>query len=232
MTQVEETHAPNTAHVSYDREATISSGGVHDPFFVTVEEIRRVARVAAETAARFSEADTADVAMEWMDAPRPLFGGLSAVRACVERTHYKRAVTLHGLGLDTEADAQELDFVMSLCDEGEDSLPFDAASELPGLGLSRLFIAEISEEVNGAGVWAFAAMVAEDESEVRSMMDARYGSKVAACSKVRAGFNASVGMAKAFVSPALAETLEKVAKDPGSPLAHGLEIVIEQRFRA
>ncbi len=199
------------------------------------EELRRVALVAAETASRFAGADTAASAMEWMNAPRRLFGGMSAIHACIDELHCRRAVTLHGLGMDPEADDVDVDLVMALVEDRDETDAPSCGSRIIEEYVAqspKLFVSEISHEDGETGVWAFGAMVAQDESEVRRLLEARYGADVAAGSRVRAGFDRDEGMARTLVSPSLAETLAAVAQDPRSPLARGLDLVIEQRFRA
>lgn len=213
--------------------ADLLAGGAR---VLTAAAVRRVALVAAEAASRFAGDDGAALAMEWMEAPRALFGGASALEACVGPHHCRRAVTLHALELDPDADDLDVDLVMAPIDDEEDAVHAPSLGadldEHAGRRLPRLFVSEVSYERDGAGVWAFAATVANDEAHVLRTLQTRYGAEVAASATVRIGFDGGVGMARTLVSPALAETLAAVSRDPRSPLACGLDVLIEQRFRA
>jgi hypothetical protein len=61
---------------------------------------------------------------------------------------------------------------------------------------------------------------------------ARHGSAIAYDVEISEGFDPAAPMAEALVSPAVADMLAQVAADPGSPLAKGLSVYIEQRFAA
>lgn len=57
----------------------------------------------------------------------------------------------------------------------------------------------------------------------------RYGS-CAADAEFAVGFDQTASWATAMISDAMADTLALAAADPGSPLAAGLDVVVEQRF--
>lgn len=203
--------------------------------FVTPVALRRIALVAAETASRFAGADTAALAMDWMDAPRPLFGGLSAMDACMDEVHCRRALTLHGLGMDPEADDMDVDLVMALDD---DEVEVDLASTGAGAReecvdqAQLMFVSEISYEGGKVGAWAFGTTVLQDVGKVARVLEKRCGTGLVAGSQVRMGFDHDEGMARALVLSAMTGTLAAVAQDPRSPLARGLRVVIEPRFNA
>jgi hypothetical protein len=68
----------------------------------------RLTLLAAEVGGRFErEGQTADP-MAWLLAPRNLFEGEAAIDACLKRTHFVRALILHGLAMGMDADPSQI----------------------------------------------------------------------------------------------------------------------------
>ena len=63
-------------------------------------------------------------------------------------------------------------------------------------------------------------------------MAGRYGAGVAAAAQIAEGFDREAPLAAMMISEALADILAAAARDPETPIARGLEIVVEQRLAA
>lgn len=85
-----------------------------DPYLtLTARQLLRLAFVATETALRF-EREAIDIdAVAWLCAPRNLFNGSSPLEACGSRTEFLRAMVFHGLSIGLDADAEEIDSLIS-----------------------------------------------------------------------------------------------------------------------
>ena len=210
----------------------------------TTRGLIRLVLVAVETASRFEREAIGHDAVAWMLAPRELFAGRSAVEACLSREECLRAVLLHGLSIGLDADPMTLDALMA-DDEEDDVEGFDAAdvasgedddvADRPnGVGAARprLWTSFLVAERETGTIQAFDAVVASDRIEAETRLRARHGSALTEAIEVSEGFDASSPLAEALVSPAVADMLDQVAADPGSPLAKGLSVYIEQRFAA
>ena len=212
----------------------------------TTRGLIRLALVAADTAARFEREAVGHDPVAWMIAPRALFGGRSAIEACTTREDCLRAVLLHGLSIGLDADPMTLDALMADDDEDEDEgEPFDCSDapheedrdDFDHRGRAdeerpRLWTSFLVDERAGGTIQAFDAVVAEDRAEAETRLRARHGPAIAEAIEITEGFDPNSPMAEALVSPAVADMLEQVAADPGSPLAKGLSVYIEQRFAA
>ena len=84
-----------------------------DCVVLTRRRLVRLALVACETGARFQRDGVRHDPMAWMLAPRRLFGGRTAIDACLELDGCNRAIVLHGLALGLDADAEEIDDLLS-----------------------------------------------------------------------------------------------------------------------
>lgn len=84
-----------------------------DCVVLTRRRLVRLALVACETGARFQRDGVRHDPMAWMLAPRRLFGGRAAIDACLELDGCNRAIVLHGLALGLDADAEEIDDLLS-----------------------------------------------------------------------------------------------------------------------
>ncbi|MBP2513843.1 hypothetical protein [Sphingomonas sp. PvP018] len=188
----------------------------------------RLALVAADTASRFEREAIGHDPMAWMLAPRELFEGRSAIEACLGREECLRAVLLHGLSIDLDAKPVELDALMD-DDEAsdDDDHPWEADDERP-----RLWTSFHVAESEGGTIQAFDAVIAKDRVDAESRLRARHGAATAGAIDILEGFDPTLPLAEALVSPAVADILVQVAADPGSPLAAGLSVYIEQRFAA
>ncbi len=218
-----------------------------DEIVVTTKRgLMRLALVAADTASRFEREAIGHDPIDWMIAPRALFEGRSAIDACLAREECLRAVLLHGLSIGLDADPMTLDALMA--DDDDDAAPLDGTDaahdeqneerddvdrdvvlrgERP-----RLWTSFLVDACAGGTIQAFDAVVAGDRAEAETRLRARHGSAIAGAIEISEGFDPNTPLAKALVSPAVADILAQVAADPGSPLGRGLSVYIEQRFAA
>ena len=195
----------------------------------------RLALVAAETAARFQREGMSQDPLSWMLAPRALFDGAIGLDACLQRSGCVRGLLLHSLSLGLDADPALIDALADDTDEawpeaqpsggGAEVIPF-ARSPEPRL---RLFTATVVAHDGGETVHAFHASLAANEAEVARRIYCRIGA-ASAHAQIINGFNAADPLVEALVASAMCDTLELIDADPGSPLAAGLDINIEQRF--
>lgn len=206
----------------------------------------RLALVAADTASRFEREAIDHDPVAWMIAPRTLFEGRSAIDACLARDECLRAVLLHGLAIGLDADPMTLDALMD--DDGDDTISADGPSaacghdhaatddvghkEKPRVERPRLWTSFLVGERASGTIQAFDAVVAGDRAEAEARLRARHGTGIADAIEISEGFDPNSPMAEALVSPAVADMLEQVAADPGSSLARGLSVYVEQRFAA
>lgn len=203
----------------------------------------RLALVAADTASRFEREAVGHDPVAWMIAPRALFDGRSAIDACLSREECLRAVLLHGLSIGLDADPMTLDALMADDDDADDPVPSGrSAAAYDGDGddvdrrgrpqgeRPRLWTSFLVDQRAGGMIQAFDAVVAADRAEAETRLRARHGSAIADAIEISEGFDPNTPMAEALVSPAVADMLAQVAADPGSPLAAGLSVYIEQRF--
>lgn len=211
--------------------------------------LTRVALVAAEVAGRFQREGVVHDAMAWMLAPRALFGGAAAIEACLGRDACLRSVLLHGLSLGMDAEPDDIDALVAddvdAVGDVETGEPKSAAARgvggprhdnvLPftptGEAEPRLFTATVVHDDGVERVHAFHASFATDEAEIAGRLYARMG-EAAAHAAIVAGFDHTSPIVEALVSQAICHTLLMVDTEPGSPLAAGLDLNIEQRFLA
>lgn len=69
----------------------------------------RIACVAAETGARMQRDGLAVDPVGWMVSRLELFEGRAPIEACMERSACLKAILIHGLGLDLDADPAVID---------------------------------------------------------------------------------------------------------------------------
>jgi hypothetical protein len=191
----------------------------------------RIATVAAEAGARFQREGIGVDPMAWMLAPRAMFGGEAPIDACLRRGPFLRGVLVHGLGLDLDMGAEEVDELLdgdastlAAAPTGRVSIPATLPAPAP-----RLFTATVVSRDGFETVHAFHASLATDDAEVAGRLFCRMGGAAAGAVIVE-GFDPSDPMVEALVAPAVAHTLALVADDPASPLAAGLDLNVEQRF--
>ncbi len=116
-------------HDATEAGTRITAGTMLDPLdldqeddlevVVSLKGLSRVSFVAAHTGVRFEAEGVGVDPAAWMMAPRRLFDGQPAYRACVEREHFLRAVLLHGLSLGLDADPDEIDDLLADQEEME-----------------------------------------------------------------------------------------------------------------
>lgn len=203
--------------------------------YTTRRGLTRVALIAAETGARFQREGLAADPMAWMLAPRRLFSGMAAIEACLDRDHFMRGLVLHGLSLGVDA---EPGFIDGLTAESGGDFRTDAGVDGPGLngrtsklgrGEMRLFTATVAVHDGRESVQAFHASLATDPAEVADRLARRIG-LASMDARITAGFDPTDPLVAALVSEVLCDTLALIAAEPGSPLAAGLDLTIEQRF--
>lgn len=146
-----------------------------------------------------------------------------------------RALLVHGLGLGLDADPGDVD---AIAGEGDhDPVDPDADSDqtdsLDGASRDRrLFTWLFVEERNDQRVYAFGAMMAANADEALDRLMERYGADYAGSVVLQDGFDACSPLATTLLSSAIVDMLTQFASDPTSPLADGLELMVEQRFSA
>ncbi len=202
------------------------------------EQMIRLMFVAAETASRFVRERRDMHAMQWLLAPQPLFDNRAAINACGEPEGFRRAIVLHGLGLDLHTTPESVatvplaeflaghlsphEFKLALCGRSEPR--FDELSP------TALYSCSISAEIGGLNVQIFCAMMARHPEEFRHMLRNRLGHHLEGEAIITLGFDWSEPIASALVSEATADMLSLIADEPTSPLAEGLDYQVEQRF--
>jgi hypothetical protein len=206
----------------------------------TSRGLTRLALIAAEAGARFEREGSGQDPMTWMLSPRRLFGGRRALDAVLDRENFMRALLLHGLALGLDADASMIDALAAEEDDFEgcgeepqaearayqsDALRFS----LPGQADLRLFTATVVANDGFETVQAFHASLATEEAEVAGRLYCRIGA-ASAGARIIAGFDPSDPLVAALVSEAMGDTLTLIEAQPGSPIAAGLDVNIEQRF--
>ena len=197
------------------------------PIMTTRRSLVRLALVAAETGSRFAREAVNIDPVAWMLAPRRLFGNRPAIEACLGREECLRAVLLHGLSIGLDADPVELDALAA--DDGDDETQMIPSEEPECPQLWTSFLVGRSQE---GCVQAFDAVVAGTRREAEARLRARHGAVLSEDIEILKGFDASLPLAEALVSPALADMLAQVAVAPESPLAAGLSVFVQQRFVA
>lgn len=217
-----------------------------DIVVTTRRAICRVALVATEVAHRFQREAISHDAMSWMLAPRALFGGASAVEACLDRDACLRGVLIHGLSLGLDADPDALD-ALAADDEDHDDYDADDWEPAPNPDFEprgsnvltfpltdgpdlRLYTATVVSHDGFETVQAFHASLAAEEAEIAGRLYCRIGA-ASADARIVEGFDPSDPLVAALVSEAICDTLAIIASQPGSPIAAGLDLNIEQRFQ-
>lgn len=206
---------------------------------VTPRRLLRLAIAAADAGARFSREGLDIDPVAWMIAPRQLFDGRSAMDACQDLDHFHRSVVLHGLNIGLDASPSDIDEL--LADDGDEA---DASLEFADHGMAdddhaerrlprpHLLTCWLDATEDGKRLFAFCAMVTDRPTELVERVIGRYGADAVESAVFSTGFDHTTPMATAMISDVLADTLALVASDPESPLARGLDVVVEQRFAA
>lgn len=206
--------------------------------------LMRIALVAAEAASRFAREQAVEDPMDWMITPRRLFNGQTAIDGCLDRDACLRAVLLHGLSIGLDGDPDDIDDLSA--DDDDDVGPdqpdeggMDAMAEVamsapadertPG---PRLWTSCLATHGGGGAVQAFDAFLAGNRREAEATLRARHGAALADDMELVEGFDPSLPLVEALVSPALKHMLGQVAAHPASSLADGLSVSVMQRFAA
>ena len=198
--------------------------------------LTRLALVAAETSAHFSREQIGHDPMAWMLAPRQLFGGETALEACLERDHCLRAVLLHGLSIGVDAQPGTIDALLADGpgpERTEEPWPFGGHGMSSGSGGSRrlrLYSATIVIARGGEILQAFHASVAPSAAVVRERIRARFGSAAAAQADIQPGFDPEAPGTLGLVPPAILETLLQSGRRVRWASLAGLDITVEQRL--
>lgn len=225
-----------------------------DIVITTRRGISRVALVAAMAGGRFERDGAVQDPMAWMLAPRLLFAGEAALDACLDRDACLRGILLHSLSLGLDANPVVID-ELTQDDEGDylddidfsgfefERSPFDhcsgdghAAIAEPGMpeqrgSSQRLFTATLVVTDGVGTMQAFHASLATCDADIAGRLSLRFGF-AASDAVIVEGFDPTEPLVGALVSKAICDTLTLIASDPGSLLAAGIDLNVEQRFLA
>ncbi len=220
------------------------------PVTTSPRRMMRLAIAAADVAGRFAREGLEVDPVAWMLSPRAVFEGLNAMDACQDLKHFKRSIVLHALGLGLDADPDAIDELLDDDggDEHEDGIEDDDADDLDvgyvNLGVETaesdgatdvrlarplLLTCWLNVVRNGERLFAFCAIVTDRPGDLVERLIGRYG-RDAEHAEFAVGYDQTSPLATAMISDAVADTLALAAADPDSPLAAGLDVVIEQRF--
>lgn len=220
------------------------------PMTTSPRRMMRLAIAAADAATRFAREGLEVDPVAWMLAPRTVFEGLNAMDACQDLKHFKRSIVLHALGLGLDADPDAIDALLDDgeydqdekgIDDGRDEdlhLDDDAmASRMSSgggggdvtLSCPMLLTCWLDVAQGGERLFAFCAIVTDRPAVLVERLIERYG-PAAEHAEFAVGFDQTSSFATAMISDALADTLALAGADPRSPLAAGLDVVVEQRF--
>jgi len=207
----------------------------------TDRSLVRLAIAASDAGARFEREGLEFDPAAWLMAPRTLFDGRAAIEACMHREGFRRNLLLHGLHLGLDANPTDID---TLLDDGdgetattevhdvEDKTVRDVDAVAKGEPDPQLRTCWLDLERDGVRIFTFCALVSDHPEDIVERVIGRFGKDVAATANFRVGFDHSTPLGVAMISDALADTLALAACDPRSPLAEGLDMLIEQRFKA
>lgn len=215
----------------------LGSDDTDDEIVVTTNRrILRLAISAADVGARFAREESGIDPAAWMISPRQLFDGRTALDACQELIGFNRSVVLHGLGLALDADPDDVDELLDVREAAPkaagDGITGSGAPHEPVLPRPCLLSCWIDVSEGGGRLFAFCAMVTDTPSDLVERVADRFGRAAADEAVYAMGFDHATPLATAMISDAMADTLALAASDPESPLAHGLDFVVEQRFLA
>lgn len=209
----------------------------------TRRAISRVALAAAEVGGRFQREAIDHDPMSWMLAPRRMFGGRSAVDACLEQEHCLRAVLTHGLGLGLDPEPEMLDALLAHDgneDEDDDDDFFwiepDVAPERAGwpggaLDSPRLITATVCYADEVTMITAFHASITSNPQEVMDYLEQRYGVDVLPTVRLRQGYFPADPLVIALVPDPIAEMILEVEAQPHPRTNSDFIVDIEQRIQ-
>lgn len=205
-----------------------------DLVLTTRRGLCRVAMVAAEAGARFQREAIPIDPMGWMLAPRDVFRGRSGLDACLELDGFKRGVMLHALSLGLDADADELDMVLS--DDGVPRTSRARPSIGPGSRRRRarigpqLFTATVTHTSPSVLIQAFHASFAHEASDILHRLIGRFGPDVAAEAEIRLGFQPAMPLVIALVSEPVGQLIRDVESGAALVRAADFSVDVEQRI--
>lgn len=201
----------------------------------TWRALTRLALVATEAGARFQREEVGHDPMAWMLAPRRLFGGRSALEACLEREGCLRAVLLHGLALGLDAEPAAVDALL-LDDAGAPGGGFwdggDRGREDRGfrqVRRQRLYSAMLVFARGGELVHIFHASVASTPGVVRERIRSRFGAVPAQQAEIRVGVDLGCPVTAGMVPPVFREMIENGRRVRWSSMS-GLDVTVEHRI--
>ena len=210
-------------------------------FETTDRSLVRLAIAASDAGARFEREGLEFDPAAWLMTPRTLFNGRAAIEACMEREGFRRNLLLHGLQLGLDADPTTLDALLSENDEetaktvvhdGGNETDREVDADAPREPDPQLRTCWLDLERDGVRVFTFWALVSDRPDDIVERVIGRFGKEAAVTADFRVGFDHSTPLGVAMISDALADTLALAACDPRSSLAEGLDMLIEQRFKA
>lgn len=202
-----------------------------DVVITTSRALCRLALVATETGARFQREAEPHDPMAWLLAPRRMFGGSTALEACLDREHFLRALLLHGLSLGLDAHPDEID---GLLDDPVDDRVVGRRRRgtSRAVARSRLYTATVLRSTSGTMLQAFHASVAPSEEEFRAKLEERFGPAAADRAEIRVGFDPAAPIVLALVPPPVAKVLGKVERESAAPAYGNFAVTIEHRLEA
>lgn len=216
--------------------------GVEDEVVLTTRRaIGRVALVAAETAGRFEREAIRFDPMSWMWAPRAVFGGASAIDACLSRDDCLRGIMVHGLGLELDVERPVVDALLASDDDDPlDPLDFsDRYAPRPSAAGGRrrqvrvsLYTAVIADGYRNQMIQAFHASFATGRDEIVERLAKRFDRSIAERADIRMGFHPAMPLVVALVPDAVAEVIHRVERSGASTAVGNFAIDISQVIRA
>lgn len=203
----------------------------------TCRRLLRLSIAATEVGARFALDGMTHDPAAWMMTPRTVFDDRCPIDACQDLNAFNRNVVLHGLGLGIDAEPAYVDDLLADdgaidIDDAEERRMDDVVVPFPSPRNPKLLTCWVDAQQDGGRLFAFYALVTDREEDLVERVVGRFGTRTAMAASYHAGFDQTTALATAMISPAMADMLLLVAEDPSSPLATGLDVVLEQRFSA
>jgi len=205
----------------------------------TRRAINRVALIAAEAGGRFQRENIDHDPMSWLLAPRKMFGGRTAVEACLEREHCLRGILVHGLSLGLDVEPEAIDDLLADDDDWESETDHMAKNKsgsgssqisheyvsVPKLYTATICYADCSTMLN-----AFYACITNNPSEIADHLEHRYGPAAASEARIRAGYFAADPLVLALVPDPIAEVICRMQEQETEPASASFAVDIEQRL--
>jgi hypothetical protein len=227
------TAQPTQAEQTIAADPLDADSPLDDVVITTSRALCRLALVATETGARFQREAEPHDPMAWLLAPRRMFGGSTALEACLEREHFMRALLLHGLSLGLDADPDEIDGLLDDPIETGGTGRHSRGDRTPAsVAVPRLYTASLLRSTSGTMLQAFHASVACSMEEFRVRLDAKFGSAPARGAEIRVGFDPAAPIALALVPAPVAKVLRKVERESATPKYGNFAVTIEHRLEA